>query len=213
MAEEQGQEQGQGQGQGQGQEQGQEQKTPSIAELVPEEFKDKPWVKENTKTPEDFFKFVDNQNTLVGKKGVVIPEEGASEEELNKYFKGIGRPDSPDGYEFSAPEGKDRNADLDKPIKDMLHKNGVPKSMATSIVRDYEALIGERVKEQDEVFEKVTSDFFGDKKEDILTNARKELKGVLNEKSNAILEKMDSEQLAMVVAITDGIYSKYANRS
>ena len=87
--------------QGTEQKQEQSQATPAFLEQIPEAFRDKPWAKENAKDPDTFFKFVDNQNALIGKKGVIVPGEGATPEQVNDYFKALGRPDNPDGYEFA----------------------------------------------------------------------------------------------------------------
>ena len=118
---------------------------PSLVDMIPEDLKDKPWVKENTDTPENFFKFVDNQNKLVGSKaGVVMPEEGAPQEDFDKYFKGIGRPDTAEEYDISSiEEFKDveRNAEFDGKLKGLLHETGIPKDMASKLIQGYEKLV------------------------------------------------------------------------
>ena len=48
-----------------------------------------------------------NAVQLVGKDKVVRPEDGASEEIWNEYFKAGGRPDDPEGYELPKPEDED----------------------------------------------------------------------------------------------------------
>ena len=190
---------------------------PSLVDMIPEDLKDKPWVKENTDTPENFFKFVDNQNKLVGSKaGVVMPEEGAPQEDFDKYFKGIGRPDTAEEYDISSIEelkDVERNEEFDGKLKGLLHTIGVPKDMASKLVKGYDQIkldMGNAAEDAaDADFDKFNTDFFGDKKEEIVANAQKILKGVVNEKALPIIDKMNPEQLALVIAITDGVYSKY----
>lgn len=41
---------------------------------------------------------------LVGKKGVIVPQENAPPEEIAKFNKAIGVPDKPEGYKLSIPD-------------------------------------------------------------------------------------------------------------
>jgi len=174
---------------------------PSFADFVPTEFKDSPWVKENMATPESFFKFVDNQNTLVGKKGLEAPG-------------------SPDEYEFPVlEEFKDhkRDEEFQKGVKQTFKDAGVPKDMAAKIYQGVEKMLLEKTKgtletqkAEDAAFEKFNSEFFGDKKEEVVTNAQKILREMgLPAPALATMDKMTADQLALVIAVTDGIYAKF----
>lgn len=192
----------------------------SFIEQIPEAFREKPWAKENAKDPDTFFKFVDNQNALIGKKGVIVPGDGATPEQMNEYLKAIGRPDSPDEYEFTPIEElKDtkRNAETEAAVKKLMHEVGIPKQMATKLQQGYEKMMYEQnkavvdaQKAEDAAFEQFNKTFFGDKKETIVTNAQKVLRELdLPEGAKVMMDKMNSEQLAMVIAVTDGLYKKY----
>jgi hypothetical protein len=193
--------------------------TPSFIEQIPEAFREKPWAKENAKDPDTFFKFVDNQNAMVGKKGIIPPEEGAPIEKVNEYLKALGRPDSPDEYEFTPIEGWDggkRDETFEKDIKKVMHDAGAPKDMATKIVHGYEKLLFdksksqiEQVKAEDTAFEKFNSDFFGDQKEAVVANAQKILRETLPKEVLPALDKMTADQLSMVIAVTDSVYKKF----
>ncbi len=53
-------------------------------------------------------KWVGGLNSLIGKKGIIPPSEGASEDDIAKFkdevFKHLGRPEAGE-YEFDLPEG------------------------------------------------------------------------------------------------------------
>jgi hypothetical protein len=67
--------------------------------FVPEELKGAPWL-EKYKTPEDFFKGVDNLQKVAGQKmdGVVRPAADAKPEAWDEFYSKIGVPEKPDGY-------------------------------------------------------------------------------------------------------------------
>jgi hypothetical protein len=193
--------------------------TPAFLEQIPEPYRDKPWAKENAKDPDTFFKFVDNQNAMVGKKGVIIPDEGAPAEQVNEYLKAIGVPETPDEYEFTPIEelkdGK-RDAEFEKAVKNIMREAHIPKAAATKLAQGYEKLLFDRNKEQveqqkaeDAAFDKFNKDFFGENKETIVLNAQKILRETLPKEVVPALDKMNAEQLAMVVAVTDSVYKKF----
>jgi len=174
---------------------------PSFADFVPTEFKDRPWVKDNATTPESFFKFVDNQNILVGKKGLEAPA-------------------SPDEYEFPILEElKDnkRDEEFQKGVKQIFKEAGTPKDMAAKIYQGVEKMLVEKTKgtletqkTEDAAFEKFNTEFFGDKKEEVVTQAQKILKEIgLPAPALAAMDKMTADQLALVVAVTDSVYAKF----
>jgi len=174
---------------------------PSFVDFVPTEFKDRPWVKDNTATPEAFFKFVDNQNALIGKKGLEAPA-------------------SPDEYVLDPiAELKDqkRDEEFQKGVKALFHQSGVPKDMASKLSQGFEKMMLEKVKgasesqkAEDAAFEKFNTEFFGDKKETVVTNAQKILKEIgLPKGALMAMDKMTADQLALVVAVTDSVYAKF----
>uniref|UniRef100_A0A6M3M0W1 Capsid assembly protein n=1 Tax=viral metagenome TaxID=1070528 RepID=A0A6M3M0W1_9ZZZZ len=191
----------------------------SFIDMVPEEYRDKPWVKENTETPENFFKFVDNQNALVGKKGVILPEVGAPQEKFDEYYKALGRPDTAEGYELTPSEElKDikRDPQMVEGIKKVYHTAGVPKDMAVKISQGIDALLFERGKEQilkeqagDKAFDEFNKTVFGENKDARVAQAQKILKEDLPKEALPGLDKLDGEALSVVAVIADSLYAKY----
>lgn len=207
---------GEGQGQGGG---GQGQGQQSIINFVPEAYKDKDWIKQNTTSPDNFFKFVDNLNSAVGKKGLIIPGENASKDEVSAYRRGIGIPDNEDGYEFvNIDELKDikRDPGIEKSIKKIFLDAGVPKEAAKKLQMGYEKMLYEDhkksvelAKQQDVAFDKELTKMFGDKKDTAVANAKKLLKETIGPEIGAKLEKLDNEALIVMTAALDGIIKKY----
>lgn len=169
-------------------------------EQIPQEFRDRPWAKENATTPESFFKFVDNQNSLVGKKGLEPPEK-------------------PELYEFKNPESlkdKPRNSELDGKTKALFHSAGVPKEMAEKVVAGFEGLLFEQGKAliekeaaEDKAFNDFNTKLFGDNKAAVVANAQKILRETLPKEALPMFDKMPAETLAMIIAATHGVFTKY----
>jgi hypothetical protein len=73
---------------------------------------------------------------MVGKKGVIVPGDKATDEEWGAFFDSIGRPTA-DKYEVKTPEGKEINKDFVSQFKEIAHKNGVLPKQAQAILDQY----------------------------------------------------------------------------
>jgi hypothetical protein len=69
----------------------------------------------------------------VGENPITVPGENATDEEREAFYKAIGRPDSPDKYEFPEIEGVEPDDDATKAFKEAAHKLGVPPEMASGM--------------------------------------------------------------------------------
>jgi len=188
----------------------------SFVETIPEEFRDKPWVKENASSPENFFKFVDNQNALVGKKGVIIPGEG---EDRTDFNLSMGMPKTAEEYDLSPSEElKDikRDEQMLTGMKNLYHEIGMPKDMATKVSQGIDKLLFERgkeaileVQENDKAFDEFNTKIFGDNKDARVAQAQKILSEDLPKEAIPGLDKLDGEAMAVVAVIADSLYAKY----
>lgn len=74
---------------------------------------------------------------LVGAKGVIVPGEKATPEEWNAYYKALGRPDKPEDYAITLPEGVTEDR-LDKTRieswRKELHAQGLTKKQAEAVI-------------------------------------------------------------------------------
>jgi hypothetical protein len=192
---------------------------PSLSSVIPESYREKDWVKQNTKDPESFFKFVDNLNTTVGKKGVIVPGEKATPEEIKAYHTALGVPGNPDGYEFVEIEelkGSKRIPETDAAVKKIMHEAGIPKESAKKLQAGFEKLMFQSHKKMldenkvlDDAFDAATTKLFGDKKDVAIANAKKLISENTPPEIIPIIDKLDNNSLIILAATLDGIVKKY----
>lgn len=129
---------------------------PSPLDFIPESYRQAPWV-QKYKSPDDFFKGVDNMAKLIGQKqivqGIVPPGENATEEDYNNFFNQIGRPESPDKYalpEVELPEGFDLAGEK-KVFSNLAHKAGLNQKQSEILFKEYaETIKQEFIKSEQE---------------------------------------------------------------
>lgn len=96
------------------------------------------------KTAEEFYKGHRNLVETIGKKGVIVPDEKASPEEVEKYYNAIGRPEKPEGYKIEIPQGLHKSIQITQESIDaykmLVHKHGIPQKMADGLNRDWLAV-------------------------------------------------------------------------
>lgn len=97
------------------------------------------------KGPEDVLTSYRNLEKFAGgsKKLVELPGEDANEESLNSFYSKLGRPESPDKYEFNTPD--DADADLDQWFRSTAHKHGLSAKQAAALYDDWNAMSAERM--------------------------------------------------------------------
>jgi len=192
---------------------------PALNTVIPESYRDKDWVKQNTKDPETFFKWVDNLNTTVGKKGVIIPGEKATPEEINTFRTALGVPGKPEEYEFveiDELKGSKRIAETDLAVKKLMHEAGISKDGAKKLQSGFEKMmyaehlkVVEANKAVDKAFDDTAVKLFGDQKDLAMTNAKKLLQENNSPEVLAMIDKLDNNSLLVLTAALNGIVNKY----
>jgi hypothetical protein len=75
--------------------------------------------------------------SLVGKKGIIQPGENATPEEINEYHAKLGRPESPDKYEFAPPPDMPQefpySPDLEQGFRTKAHELGMSNKQAKEL--------------------------------------------------------------------------------
>ena len=114
--------------------------------ILPEDIRgEKMWETFKPKDQNEFVQqlskgYVESQR-LIGKKGLIVPDDNAPPEKWAEFYKALGRPDSPDGYEVKPPEGMTLDSEEDKAAlaawKKELHEAGVPAKTAARLVGKY----------------------------------------------------------------------------
>lgn len=80
---------------------------------------------------------------MVGANKVMVPGEKATPEEWNAFYKAVGRPDAPEGYDLPGP--KDEKAagyEAYKQFRDTVHKAGLTNTQAATVL-DFLVNLGE----------------------------------------------------------------------
>ena len=169
--------------------------------------------------PEKFFKFVDNLEATVGKKGIIHPGETGTPEQFQEYYTALGKPASADDYDF-IPIEPYKDAEIDpvkaKAMKELLHNANVPKDMATKLQQGFDTwiyeqdqLMKEANEKQDAEFNKQVGEMFGENRDAALASSKKLLSENASPAVLAKLETLDNDALLVMAASLDGIVKKY----
>jgi len=111
---------------------------------LPAEFKEHEFVKTFTK-PGDFVKSAldikaDRDALKTKVDGAIFkPDEKATPEQWNEYYKALGKPEKPTEYEFPVTEGINRDPKFVEWAQGTFHKIGLPKDMAAKVAAEYDA--------------------------------------------------------------------------
>lgn len=186
--------------------------------IIPEAYKDKPWVKE-TKDVETLFKRVDDLTSELGKRPSAIPQENAKPEEWQKFNKAFGVPEKPEGYEFSAPpEGLKADPDFQKSIQGILHEAGVSSRQFKKIEPAWNALMlqmakntGAAAQALDADFDKLAGSTFGDRKDRALQTSKAMIDKFTPDALKPHLANLGNKELVILAGVLDGIITKYVN--
>lgn len=77
---------------------------------------------------------------LKNEKGLVVPGENATSEQIAEFNRGIGVPDAPDGYELDVPEfpeGMIYNEERANKFSALAHSVGIPKAAFQALVKAF----------------------------------------------------------------------------
>lgn len=184
---------------------------------IPEEYADRGWA-EKIKTPDDLWKQLDNTQSLLGKRPAGIPQDDATPEQWDEFYKAKGRPDSPDKYELSDPEGLPDDIDL-SPFKakaqPILHAAGLSPKEAERVWSEYlkaemsaadaiKASHAEATAKYDEEFDALAKEKFGDNYDAANEAAQKFLNESLDEKLRLNIAEADPRtQVALIAAASE----------
>jgi len=120
--------------------------------LVPDDFKGRPCYNAIGNDLKSVMKHIGNQDIAISKqgKGVFVPGKEATQTEKDLFFAAIGRPDSPEKYEFTVPDDVKQYYEADEELlnlaKKELFEEGLTKQQFTKVM----ALDAMRIKASEE---------------------------------------------------------------
>lgn len=106
---------------------------PGFRDLLPEEYRG---MYPEFKKPEDFVKGYDS---LVRKLGssVSLPKDDAPQEELDKFYNKLGRPEAPEKYEFELNDNTKVDDEFLNKFKKAAYENGISQKQAREMFNWY----------------------------------------------------------------------------
>lgn len=185
---------------------------PSFA--VPEPYQSKDWAK-GIKSVDDLWKLTDNAQSLIGKRPAGIPAADAPDAEWDKFYAALGRPESPDKYQFGDVEGLPEWYDvgsIKQKAAQILHEAGIPQKQADKIFQKFIKAELEAVgktkesweakqKELDAEFDKLVSETFGDKYDQAAKAAQDLIVKYVPENMRGVYEEISQNPKALTAVI------------
>lgn len=159
-------------------------------ETLPDDIKHHPSA-QKFKTPEAALRsYIELEKTL-GRDKIPIPSDNASPEEMDAFFRKLGRPESPSEYKVEMPEDVSLNEEALNLYKGIAHKANLTNKQFDDLVKG--AFDAEQV-----VAEKMSSDF-----QEHLEGLRKNLQDDWGDKYN---ENIHKANLALEKSGVEGIW-------
>ena len=116
---------------------------------LPENWTTNEGMQSKFKTVNGLASAYENLEKMISKKGAIHPGDEATEDELNNYYNQLGRPETPEGYEFSAPEGMPEGFDPSE-VSSLVHSLGLNKEQAKGVYEAYTANIMNGIKHNED---------------------------------------------------------------
>lgn len=92
----------------------------------------------NFKSVNDLAKSHLEAQKLIGRKGIILPQEGASEEEIGEFYNSLGRPKTAEEYkldEIKAPEGVEIDENARGEFLKVAHKLGLQPHQVNGLIK------------------------------------------------------------------------------
>ncbi|MBX9688194.1 MAG: hypothetical protein K2X27_15910 [Candidatus Obscuribacterales bacterium] len=200
----------------------------SFMDLVPQDYSQKDWVANLSKSQDpvgEMFKQFDNQLSLIGRKaeGLRVPGEGATPDDWNNFHKAIGVPETPDKYEYQAPQVDEKlkpyfatDDNLINTMKQAALKAGVRpegfKHLAEAFDNYYLAELQKSVDSFGQTMSKLENNFkqkFGERSNQVLDGWKQSLAGTVSKEQMAVIESLDPTVKLVLAEQYDSFSKKY----
>lgn len=171
---------------------------------IPEEYRERGYVKElQGDTFEESmgrtFKQFDELQKKLGQRPAGIPSEEAGQEDWDKFYEALGRPEKAEDYEFKAPEYTEETEPLkeyiegmhteafEKDVKALMHEVGLTKKQAEQLSGKYGQLVLNHNMELIKASQQAELDSVGDFK-DVFTKVFKDEAGTVVDRVKPLLD-------------------------
>lgn len=208
-------------------------KSDEFTKLIPEAYRDKPYLKD-AQSLEDVFKQLDNSQSLIGKKTVGLPEEGAPKEDWDKYYESV-TPKEATEYafeEYQVPddvEGKEvlqtfladsKDEEFENGLKKVFHDAKLTKAQAAMVQKGANELFmgkfgglykeaAERKARENADFDEIATKKFGNRKAAVLEKGHEFLKSHMPEEFKEFIPDLGNKELIAMAAFADSVRQKY----
>lgn len=188
---------------------------PALATIIPEEFRDKPYLSDLKDLPagpdgyKALFKKLDGAQTLIGKK-TGIPAADASPEEWEKFHAAL-RPAKAEDYEF-----KGSDEETAKAIRGIFYEAGLSKAQAAKLSAKFDAWVEEKTKPEREAaakldaeFEDMTKKAFGPENVKVLERSKELLTQLTPDTMKPFLNRLPNEALVVLAGVMESVRAKF----
>lgn len=163
--------------------------SPSFLESLPEELREDPAFA-NIEGVDQLAREHVNLQSLLGRKGVVLPKDG-DDDDRERFYNELGRPDTPDDYEIAPPEGGEfTEADqvLHAAMRPAIHAAGLRQDQLDvlrpafdNVMAELDAAREAKVDKTIEDFKQQLSSEHGDKFAEVGSRVQTAAKGLFGE--------------------------------
>lgn len=196
---------------------------PLFETIIPQEFKDKPYladIKTLPVTPESYaalFKKLDGAQTLIGKKtGAQPPAADAPAEEMEKFYSAL-RPAKAEDYEFPKPaEGQTVDEDFVKAARGMFHNAGLSKAQVAKLIPQFDKYVAEKSApilaenaRLDAEFKELMGKTFGPENGAVLERSKALLTQLTPDGLKPHLVKLPNEALVVLAGVMESVRAKF----
>lgn len=189
--------------------------------VIPDLYKDKPYLK-GVDSLDKALAMLDGAETKLGQRPAGIPADNASPEEWQKFWTALGRPETPDKYQFDY--GKDDKGQpkapadpkWDSALKQMLHEEGITVKQAAGLDKKFQGLVAQILKEKGIAdqqlnvdFDKIGSDVYGAERDKVIARVVPLIKEFTHSKLQPGIAKLSSEALMIMSSAIEGMRAKF----
>ena len=121
---------------------------PDWTQRIPEDIRGEAEVLKKYGNVTDLARGYVNAQRLIGKKGVIVPDEKSTPEQIAEFRKALDVPEKPEEYEVkpqNIPEGLQWNDDLAKPFIEIAHKHNASKGLMKELAQKFQDMESARV--------------------------------------------------------------------